>query len=300
MNKKIETKLSHSQNFLKDGGLVDRLVEMSSVAEGELVLEIGPGKGIITESLLKRSGNVIAVEADRELYGALWDSYSSAPGNKPRLFNLNFLDFKLPLSGYKVFSNIPFNISADIVKRLFSAKNPPKDCYLVLQKEAAEKYSGLKKESLFSILHKPFFKFSILYNFSKDDFKPKPSVDAVFFRAELLKRPLLEKVSFILFRDFVTFGFSGTKSNLKKNFSNVFSHVQFLRLATDLKFNKDAKPTDLSFEQWLAMFEYFRVSVSADRKSKVRGAHKLLEKGQKGLDKNHRTSAGKRFYEKFS
>ena len=205
-------KLSHSQNFLRDPKLVENLVQNSSL-ENDVVIEIGPGKGIITAVLAKHCKRVLAVEADKNLYLELKDKFSSFPNIE--IYHQNFLEFSLPKYDYKVFSNIPFNITADIVRKLFDSENSPVDSYLIMQKEAAEKYGGFKSETLFSILHKPWFVFSKVYEFQKNDFSPRPAVDTVLLRIEKLERPLVENRNAEAFRDFVAFGFSSMKGLYK-------------------------------------------------------------------------------------
>ncbi len=281
------TKLSHSQNFLRDPELVKKLIEKSSLKSEDMVLEIGPGKGIITGVLAKHSKRVLAVEADKDLYTELKEKFNSF--SNVEIYQQNFLEFSLPKYEYKVFSNIPFNITADIVRKLFDNENSPVDSYLIMQKEATEKYGGFKSETLFSILHKPWFVFNKVYEFQKNDFSPRPVVDTVLLQIEKLERPLIESRNADAFRDFVAFGFSSMKVNLKKGYTNVFGHVQFLRLATDYGFDASAKPTDLTFEQWLGIFHYFLDNVEKFRQIKTRGAYEKLLVQQKSLQKIHRT-----------
>jgi 23S rRNA (adenine-N6)-dimethyltransferase len=287
MDTSNNTKLSYSQNFLRDRELVEKLVQKSSLISNDVVLEIGPGKGIITSILAKHSKNVLAVEADKDLYTELKEKFISFPNVE--IYYKNFLDFPLPKHEYKVFSNIPFNITADIIKKLLDNANSPADSYLIVQKEAAEKYGGFKSETLFSVLHKPWFVFSKVYEFQRSDFSPRPAVDTVLFKIEKLERPLVENRNAEAFRDFVAFGFSSMKVNLKKGYTNVFGHVQFLRLATDHGFDASAKPTDLTFKQWLGIFDYFSKNVESFRQAKTKGAYAKLVTQQKSLQKIHRT-----------
>lgn len=281
------TKLSHSQNFLRDTELVEKLVQKSSLTSNDVVLEIGPGKGIITSILANHSKSVLAVEADQDLYTELKEKLTPFPNVV--IYCKNFLDFQLPKHEYKVFSNIPFNITADIIKKLLDNTNSPTDSYLIVQKEAAEKYGGFKSETLFSILHKPWFAFSKVYEFQRSDFSPRPAVDTVLLRIEKLEKPIIDNQNAEAFRDFVSFGFSSMKLNLKKGFKNIFGHVQFLRLATDFSFSALAKPTDLSFEQWVGIFNYFLHNVEKFRQIKTKGAYKKLLTQQRSLQKIHRT-----------
>lgn len=290
-----QQKLSHSQNFLRNAELVEKLIQQSSLTKNDVVLEIGPGKGIITESLARHCKLVLAIEADKGLFAGLLERFSSLTNVEVR--NQDFLAYPLPKNRYKVFSNIPFNITADIVKKLLDGGSPPDDSYLITQREAAEKYGGFKRETLFSVLHKPWFQFSIVHEFQRADFSPRPAVDVVLLRIEKLENPLIENQNAEAFRDFVVFGFSSMKTNLKKAYKNVFGHVQFLRLASDHDFNAEAKPTELTFEQWLGIFNYFLKNVESFRQSKTRGASSKLTIQQKALQKIHRTRTARNWRE---
>lgn len=287
------SRISHSQNFLRKAELVQGLVKKSSLRKDDTVIEIGSGTGIITEALAGVCREVIAIEADSVLADTLKARFKTASNVK--VHSGDFLAYNLPKAPYKIFSNIPFNITAEIIKKICDASNPPKDSYLIVQAEAAKKYTGSPygKETLFSILHKPLFRFEIVHHFNKIDFSPVPQVNSVLLRIERLNAPLIENNHLPSFKDFVAYGFTSNKPTLKKGYKNVFGHIQFLKLADELRYHPDAKPTDLSFEQWLAMFKYFLVGVERFRQIKIAGALKKLGEQQKTLTKIHRTRIAK-------
>lgn len=100
--------LGYSQNFLVNKKLVERLISKSNIDVTDYVIEIGPGKGIITDVLSQHAGEVVAVEYDQELYNNLVRYHSH--DNVTYIFG-DFLKYKLPLNRrYKIFSNIPFQI----------------------------------------------------------------------------------------------------------------------------------------------------------------------------------------------
>ena len=150
-----------SQNFLKNQKLVNSIIQDSSIGKTDTVLEIGPGKGVITEELLKVTKKVIAVELDKELFNFLTDKFKTA--NNLELFNSDFYSFTLPSQPYKVFSNIPFRFTADFIHKLLRSKNPPQDTYLIVQKEVAEKFMG---NNLVAVFYQPYyiFQFNTGYN----------------------------------------------------------------------------------------------------------------------------------------
>lgn len=284
--------LKWSQNFLKNPKLVKYLVGKSSIGEHDVVYEIGPGKGIITEQLASQCQQVVAIEKDPRLYQLLRQKFKE--NNKVKIKFGDFLKYQLPLiKRFKVFSNIPFNITADIIKKLTSLKNPPVDTYLIIQKEAARKYMGLPRETQCALLLKPWFKMKIIHQFKPTDFQPVPKVDIVLLQIKKRERPLIEKNQTQLYRDFIVYGFNQGKPTLKKALKKIFTHQQFIRLAENLKFSKLAKPTDLNFNQWFGLFDYFVKNVEKTKQELVYGAEKQLRYQQAKLTKVHRTRVKK-------
>ena len=160
-----------------------------------------------------------------------------------------------------------------------------------MQKETAEKIAGAPygKERFRSLELKPWFAFSIEYYFKKRDFNPVPQTDSVFLHIHQKERDLIKDSDKDLYLDFISYGFSTTKSSVRDIYKKIFTHEQYKRLAHSLKFNMLSSPTDLTFEQWVGMFDYLRHSVISEKKEFFRGAYARLKKKQSGLQKIHRT-----------
>ncbi len=170
--------IAASQNFLTGRRLLERIVRISTINKEDTVIEIGTGKGHLTEALCKRAGFVYSVEIDRKLY-------EHAKGRLKDLKNLklicgNFLHYKLPRRGaYKVFANIPYYITTEIVRKLTEDAHPPSEIWLVMEKGAAKRFLGVPVETKMSKRLKHNWKMEIVYYFSREDFHPKPAVDSV-------------------------------------------------------------------------------------------------------------------------
>lgn len=172
----------HSPNFLAKRKLARKLISDSHIGKPDLVVEIGPGKGRMTRELLNCAGRVIAIEIDRNLCSLLRQRFKFFKNFE--IVNSDFLRFRLPSEPYKVFSNIPFAITSDIVRKLTQDKYL-KEAYLVIQKEAAKKFIGMpyaKTNSLISVHLKPWFDISVAWKFKRFDFEPMPRVDCVLVR----------------------------------------------------------------------------------------------------------------------
>ena len=248
-----------AQNFLRSPKLVRRLVGMSTIGPCDTVYEVGPGDGIITAALASVARQVIAIEKDPELARRLRERFRL---DNVEIVQKDFLAYSFRTrrgkgAEYKLFANIPYNITAQIVRKILYEPSNIGEAYLILQKEAAKKFSGSPRETLFSILAKPFFEFQILCQLRRTDFWPIPSVDSVLLSIKRRTRPLIETQDVISYRDFVQYGFGRWKPNLRLAFKNVFTYKQWKRLAHDLDFPLNATPRELSFEQWLGLYHRF-------------------------------------------
>jgi 23S rRNA (adenine-N6)-dimethyltransferase len=287
MSSPIRQSVFYSQNFLKDPCLVASLLDSCSIEDEDVVYEIGPGKGIITQQLALRYKQVIAIEKDPRLAGLLRQQFAHRPN--VTIYTGDFLHYCLPRQPYKVFANIPFNITTAIVARLTATEHPPEDAYLTMQKEAAEMFLGKPHESLRTILLKPWFEMTIVHNFKRRDFIPAPRVDVVMLRLRKRGPPLLRSADRQPFRDFVTHIFTAWQPTLESTLKSMFTRHQLKYIQRGLGIELDATPTFLSFEQWLNLFTYFKTVGNKQAWQVILGSEKQLIQQQNGLQKIHRT-----------
>jgi len=287
----MRTRIKYSQNFLKSTELVRSLLERSSISNGDVVLEIGAGQGIITKQLANKARKVIAFEIDDNLSRKLLETFPNK--NLVEVVNQDFLQYELPKYDYKVFSNIPFNLTANIIKKLTFSNNPSTDSYLIVQKEAAQKFIGkpiAATNSLVSVLIQSRFETAIFHEFRKDDFFPRPMVDTVMIRFQKLEKPKILAQDIDLFYDFVTFGFNQFAPSIFKGLSKVLNANAMNEIANAKHFSTSVKPSQLDIEAWVALFEKFKLVGS---KSKVLGVYKRMLAQQNSLEKINRTRLDK-------
>lgn len=267
MSREEERPFQLAQNFLHSPELVRGLVKSSSIGPGDTVYEIGPGRGIITGELAKVAAEVIAIEIDPHL--AIELSHKFRDIKNVRIIRADFLEQPVRHGEYKLFSNIPFNATAAIVRKVLYSDSSPSDAYLVMQREAAGRFGGFPTETQTSVLAKPNWSMEMVHAFNRKDFDPPPSVDVCLLRFKRRETPIIERSKRGQYAAFVRYGFGRWKQNLKLTFKPVFTYAQWKRLAGDLGFAIDAKPTDLSFEQWCKLFKGFEVLVSEWKKERV-------------------------------
>ena len=261
-----------SQNFIKSPELVRQLLAVSSISQKDVVVEIGPGKGIITQELIKVASQVIAIEKDRNLISFLQDKFFQISNLK--LINQDFLLWNLPSTSFKIFSNIPFSVTAPIVNKILKSPHKPVEIYFIMQLEAAQKYSLSDNfNNQDAILLAPFYDLQILGDIDRTAFTPKPQVDIVFAKFSLKQDMVISPSIYPQFRDFIIYGFNQWKPNIFEIYKKIFSYDQFRKINHQLKINS-LKPTQLNYPQWLSLFDIYQKFVPAAKKRLISGFEK--------------------------
>ncbi|HEY2981175.1 MAG TPA: 23S ribosomal RNA methyltransferase Erm [Anaerolineales bacterium] len=267
MAKRRHKQNTQGQNLLRSSKLVRILVGSSTIGSFDTVYEIGPGRGIITAELSRTARKVIAIEKDPVFVQRLREQFLDS--RNVEILQKDFLQYHISDRDYKIFSNIPYNLTARIVRKILYAPPMPKEAYLVMQKEAAEKVAGSPKETEFSILAKPFCHPQILRELRRTDFEPAPHVDSVLLHIKRRDSQLIQEEDIRLYRDFVRYGFRRWKKDLKLIFKPIFTYRQWKRLAKELHFPLGATPSELTFEQWLGLFDCFKHRVSSSKQAQI-------------------------------
>jgi len=285
---KDNRKLFHSQNFLKSSEFVRSLIGKTTISSEDLVVEIGPGKGVITLELAKRAGRVVGIEYDQNLATSLKLKFANNP--EVEIIKADFLEWDLPKVPYKVFANIPFDLTAEIINKLLFASNPPTACYLIMQDKAAERFIGapLFTNSQISILLQPFYEMSILVKINRREFEPIPKINAVLAGFIKKNKPIVNMQSWQLYLDFVIYGYNRWEPTILVTLREVFTKKQLDLVSRNFGL-AGLKPSELTVNQWVGMFETFIKFVSNEKQDIVRGAEKRLRFAQRGMQKQYRT-----------
>lgn len=281
--------LRHTQNFLRNSALVARLVERAGLSKTDVVYEIGSGRGIITEELAERCGRVVAVEKDVLLARQLQRRFAASPNVEIRAGD--FLDYPLPRRPFKVFASIPFNATAAIVQKLAGAVAPPLDAHLVVQREAAERFTGRPRATLAALLLEPWLEPSVTHRFRRCDFDPEPGVDVVMLRLRKRGPPLVCRADAPLYRDFVAAVFTSWRPTALAGLETLAGREQARAMARRAGLGAAATPSEVPFEQWLALFHAATELRTGQAIIASSGAHRRLQNRQATFVKGHRTRA---------
>lgn len=245
-----------SQHFLRSGALADRLVDQARISGEDLVVEIGPGRGALTAALARRCRELVAVELDTRLCGLLRDRFRDNP--RVSIVPGDFLRFALPTTPYRVVGNIPFGATAAIIRRLVDAPAPPTEAHLVLQREAAHRFVGAPyaPESLQSLLLKADWQVEVIRHLRRTDFEPPPRVDTVVIWLARRVRPLVHSLERTSYARFVRSCFGQGGNSIQRCLRSAFSRSEIRQLSTYLRFQVQAPPSELRFDQWLGLFRF--------------------------------------------
>lgn len=250
-------KKSLGQHFLTNKKVVTDMILVSGVSEKDVVLEIGPGKGILTESLLKRAQQVIAVEKDSRAIPLLKEKFEVAIENKKLIIHeadileVPLEDLGLTDRSFTVIANIPYYITGALLKKFLSGHIQPAHITLLVQKEVADRITAQdKKESILSISIKVYGKPKKIKKVPAHFFSPEPKVDSAIITIEHISKEFFKEINEEIFFEIVRIGFSHKRkkvlSNLKKHFNNKNIEIIFI----ECEIPTDARAESLSLEKW--------------------------------------------------
>ncbi len=199
MKKRISPSKKLGQHFLKDKNILRKIVDAANLSKEEEVLEIGPGLGSLTEMLLENAKRVIAVEKDKKLFQYLKEKFSDNANLE--LYNNDILDIKFSTffkgRKLKLISNLPYNISSQIIIKALEERDIFLSVVIMIQKEMGERITskpGKKTYGSLSILLQTFFEIEKILEVSPHVFYPKPKIHSVVLRM-IPKETYLERIA---------------------------------------------------------------------------------------------------------
>ena len=253
-------KRSLGQHFLVDRGVLARIVEAGEVSPSDYVVEVGPGRGILTEALLEKGATVKALEIDK----ALADRLSEAIGNRDNLELVAAdartipLDSLVPASTpYKVVANLPYYAASPIVRRFLEADRKPTVMVVLLQREVARNMAADPgRMGLLSVAVQLYGRPRIVAYIPPRAFRPAPKVTSALVRIDVYPEPALPLDSIDAFFRLVRAGFSAPRKQVHNCLRQVFSlpHETVVGMLSEAGIDPKRRPATLSLDDWGALY----------------------------------------------
>lgn len=211
-----------SQNFLIDRNVAARIIRTALVSEEDSVIEVGPGRGMLTELIVGAGAKLICIEIDPALCASLEENFKGAANFK--VINEDALKFSfvdLAAGGdkkFKLISNLPYNISGPMLAKLIDERKVFTSMHLMFQKEVAERIvagPGTKTYGSLSVLAQTYMDVKLEFNISPKLFRPIPKVESTLISLSVLSAPRVEVGSEEFFKRVVRSAFAQRRKTLR-------------------------------------------------------------------------------------
>ncbi len=264
------------QNFLNNKKIAQKIIQVSKIKKGDSIIEVGPGKGILTQLLIKRGAKIIAIELDQELFLKLKYKFKKNKNlfllNEDILaINFNKLIKDQKINDYKIVANIPYYITSKIIRLFLESRFSPQKMILMVQKEVANRMvAPMGKTSKLSIMVQYYSVPKFLFSVSSENFSPQPKVDSAIIELKIKKQFLnlteekfkKNKEKSKKFFRVVKVGFASRRKTLLNNLKNGFSHLRkekIIQIMEEINLNKNTRAQELSLEKWKKLVKQLEV-----------------------------------------
>ncbi len=259
--KYFKTKKRLGQNFLIDGQAIADIIDIAKISPDDVVVEIGPGVGFVTEQLVKHAKKVIAIELDEDAIKEL----QKLDATNLEIIHKDILKTdlsELSDSKIKIVANIPYYITSPIIAHLLGEiddlnnknRNKITDILLMVQEEVARRMvanenSPSKQYGLLTILSQFWADVKIARLVGRKSFYPAPKVNSALVKLDVREKPLLELTDYSHFRKTIKAAFSQRRKNIKNCLlSGGFSKEKIQKALSALNLDENIRGEKLSIE----------------------------------------------------
>jgi len=267
----LQAKKSLGQHFLNSKHVLSQIIDAGNIEKGEMILEIGPGTGILTTALLESGANVVAIEKDSRAIDLLKEKFGEqVTGGQLKIIEGDVLDRKLDEkihialnldevannNNFKIIANIPYYITGAILEKFLENEPRPQKMVLLVQKEVAERIVARDgKESVLSISVKAFGEPKLVAKVPRGAFTPAPTVDSAILAIENISSVLFKKNNTDIKRFFeiVKAGFAHKRKYAIRNLEAVIDRGELEKIWSSNNLDQKIRAEDMTLENWLTI-----------------------------------------------
>lgn len=255
-------KKSLGQHFLVDRRILSRIVGAADLSETDTVVEIGPGRGLLTGELSAKAGRLIAVELDRDLASTLEAKYEGLPHVTVLCADGREVDIESLAgdSSYKFVANLPYYAASPIIRRFLEATHSPEIMVVMVQREVAERMTASPGHmSVLSVAIQLYGVPKIVCKVPPGAFRPPPKVSSAVLRIDVHPRPILELESAAEFFKVVRAGFSAPRKQLRNTLKQGLSleSGRSEKVLATAGIDPTRRPQTLDLADWGRIYEAY-------------------------------------------
>ncbi len=258
------------QHFLINEDIVDCILSTAELSHNDIVIEVGPGLGILTRRIAEMASGVIAVELDSKLVDVLTKQTISLPNIRvvygdmlkitPAQLLQQWSNSPGSLSDYKVVANLPYYITSPILHHFLTSSQKPSLMVLMVQKEVGEAIAAVPgKMSFLSVSTQLYSKPRIVKYVPAENFYPVPKVDSVVLCLEVNSTPLVEVNDVEGFLNIVHCGFRAPRKQIHNSLAldSKIPSNQILLLLEEAAIDPKRRPETLNLQEWKEIYRVF-------------------------------------------
>jgi len=247
-------KKSLGQNFLHAPNVVSAMVHAGNVTKDSFVLEVGPGKGVLTQKLLDTGAKVTVVEKDDRAIPFLNEKFvNEVKSGQLEIVHGDILEFnenKLP-KGYILLANLPYYITGEFLRKFLETSNPAQKMVIMLQKEVAKRIVD-EKESILSISIKAYGNAKYITTVPRKFFRPIPNVDSAVISIENISKNFFTEsnINEKYFFEVLKSGFAHKRKVVIRNLEDRIDKNVISTLWEREGWAKDLRAENITLEMW--------------------------------------------------
>ena len=274
---KIQANKSLGQNFLVDDNVIDEIIRSSNIDKQDLIIEIGPGLGVLTNRLLQEANNVIAVELDKRMVNILQDRFilniNGQAESKLEIINEDVLKINLneiiaekrkqtEIKNVKIVANLPYYISTPIIMKLLENRLDIDEIIVMVQKEVAERKNektGTRLAGAITYAVEYYSDATSIIKVPKELFVPSPKVESEVIKLKVRKGKKIQVKDEKLLFNIISKSFMQrrkTLSNVLTNNNIMHSKEDVKNMWKELEIDENVRGESLTLEQFGKIADY--------------------------------------------
>ena len=248
-------KRSLGQNFLVDQNYIKKIIDAVDACPDDTIIEIGPGRGAITEQLVESGANVIAIEFDREFVSLLNERFAGSENFRVIEADASTIDFGAliaPTASAKLVANLPYNVSTAILQALAKQRRSFSSLVLMFQKEVVDRITarpGNSERGFLTVITEFAFESEKLFDVPPTAFRPVPKVDSSVVRLTPKPPSIADSNEF---ESLVSIAFRQKRKTLANNLKSIYPNISDVLHVAGI--NPGIRAEALGMDEWLRLY----------------------------------------------